>query len=191
MPSNTVNPQSTEPEVATQGAVGAAGVLKEKSGSSQTSERRDVRSKSYGYARDLWKHLVKNVGEPDAREIMRHVMGDKKPGRPRTDQDTALIVFIYAYILRFGLSNTDGEIANYILESCPHYLQFASGAVAVANSDFTEAYMSSADDPVVQRTPVGMSLSAIKKSVERLRRRAIDEGTLAKTYAPRQYYRDQ
>jgi hypothetical protein len=150
-----------------------------------------VRDESYEYASAFWKQLVKNVGKPEAREIMHHLMGDKKPGRPKTDQTIAMTMFIYAYLLRVGLNNKDGEIANHIFESSPTYLQFQSGAVAVANSDFTEAYLSMPDDPVVQRTPVGMSLSAIKKSVERLRRRAIDEGTLAKNYAPRQYYRDQ
>ena len=69
----------------------------------------DVRSKSYKYASDLWKLLVRNVGEPDARSIMRHVMGEKKPGRPTTDRDVALSVFFYTYIRHWALKRRLGR----------------------------------------------------------------------------------
>jgi hypothetical protein len=120
---------------------------------------------------------------------MHHVMGVKKPGPRVTDQRVALACFIYAYIRHFGLNSSDGEIASRILKSRPHYLHHASGAVAVANSEFTEAYLSSADDPVIERKPIDMGLPAIKKRVERLRRWSIKEDLLPREYMPRGYHR--
>jgi hypothetical protein len=154
------------------------------------SKPSDVRLKSYEYANNLWKLLVRNVGEPEARNIMRRVMGEKKPGRPKTDRDVAMIVFIYGYIIRSGLSQTDGRIANDIHKSSPCYLQYESGAVAVSNSDITETYMSFTDDPIVGREPINLGLAALKKRVERVRRYAIAEDLLARSYAPRPYSRD-
>ena len=116
-------------------------------------------------------------------------MSDKKPGRPKTDQDVALIMIMYAYIFHFGLGKSDGEIARHLFETSPHYLKLKSGAVIVANSDYTEEFSRLADDPVVGRKPVVMSLAAIKKKVERLRRWSIEEGLLPRKYAPRPYYR--
>ena len=150
------------------------------------TEPHDVRNQSYEYANGLWKLLVRNVGELEARSIMHHVMGDKKPGRPKTDKDVAMTCFIYAYILRWGLRLTDAKIASHIHKSSPYYLLFESGAVAVANSDFTEAFMGLTDDPIVGREPIHSQLAAIKKRVERVRRSSI----LPKGYAPRAYYRD-
>lgn len=148
-------------------------------------------SKSYEYANALWKHLVKNVGEPQAKGIMRHVMGDKKPGRPRTEEKDALTVFIYVQILHWGLDQTDGKIASRIHKSNPYYVRFESGAVAVANNEFTEAQMGPAeDDPIVGREPIYMQLASMKKQVERLRRWLIEENLLARTYKPRPYHRD-
>jgi hypothetical protein len=155
----------------------------------RSNERHVAQQKSLEYARAFWKQLVKNVGESEAKEIMRHLMGDKTPGRPKTDQDNALTLFIYAYIRHWGLNQSDGKIAIHIHESSPYYLQYKSGAVAVANSDYTEEDLSWPEDPIIGRTPIGMSLIAIKKRVERLRRWSIEEGLLPRTYAPRPYYR--
>jgi hypothetical protein len=193
MPSRTVNPQSPQTKGVTQGAVEAAGAQMQEGEPSrrlkQTSQRGDVGGKSYEYASAFWKRLVENLGEPEAKRVMHHLMGDKKPGRPKTDQDVALIMIIYAYIRHFGLRKSDGEIARHVFETSPHYLELKSGAVIVANSDYTEEFLRLADDPVVGRKPVVMSLAAIKKRVERLRRWSIEEGLLPRTYAPRPYYR--
>lgn len=158
---------------------------------SQTSNRDFVWSESYVLAGALWKRLVKNVGESEAKGIMRHLMGDKKPGRPGTDEKDALKVFIYVHLLHWGLGQTDGKIASRIHKSNPYFVQFESGAVAVANSEFTEAHMCPAeDDPIVGRKPIDMGLAAIKKRVERVRRTAIDDDLLSKDYKPRSYHRD-
>jgi hypothetical protein len=140
-------------------------------------------------AGELWKRLVARVGKPQAREIMRHVMGDRKPGPRRTDEDDALTVFIYGYIRR-GPDQTDGRIAKHIFDSNPCYLQYESGAAAVVNNEITETYMCLSDDPIVGRKPIKKSLAAIKKQVERMRRWTIEEDILPKEYAPRTYYRD-
>ena len=150
----------------------------------------DVRSESHKYASALWKLLVRNVGEPDARSILRHVMGEKKPGRPTTDRDVALSMFFYAYIRHWGLKETVGKIATRIYQSSPYYLKYKSGAVAVANSEFTEEYMSLVDDPIVDRERIDMKIPAIKKRLDRMRRFALEENILPSEYAPRPYYRD-
>jgi hypothetical protein len=107
----------------------------------RSSERAEKWSKSEWYARRLWKSLVTNVGEPEAKEIMRHIMGDKKPGPLRTDEDTALTMFIYIYLLHWGADQTDAKIAKRIFESKPRYLQLNSGAIVVANNnEFSETY---------------------------------------------------
>jgi hypothetical protein len=190
MPSRTTNPQSQD---VAQRAVEAAGAPTEESvtskGLQETRERGDVSSKSYEYASALWKRLVENLGELEAKRLMHHLMGDKKPGRPKTDQDVALKMIIYAYIFHFGLRRSDGEIARHVFETSPQYLELKSGAVIVANSDYTEEFLRLADDPVVRRKPVVMSLAALKKTVERLRRWSIEEDLLPRTYAPRPYYR--
>jgi hypothetical protein len=193
MPSRTANPRSPQPEGVTQSAVETTGAQMHESEPprrlKQTSQRGDVKGKSYEYASALWKRLVENLGEPEAKRIMHHLMGGKKPGRPKTDQDVALIMIMYSYILHFGLRKSDGEIARHVFETGPHYLELKSGAVIVSNSDYTEEFLRLADDPVVGRKPVVMSLAAIRKRVERLRRWSIEEGLLPRTYAPRPYYR--
>jgi hypothetical protein len=75
-------------------------------------------------------------------------------------------------------------------QSGPHYLYYESGAVVVANSEITEAYLSFADDPVVERKPIDISVTAITKRVERVRRWSIKEDLLSREYAPRSYRRD-
>jgi hypothetical protein len=154
------------------------------------AERDAVRRKSAEYTHEFWKRLVKNVGEPEAKDIMRHVMGDKKPGPPRTDEDIALTMLIYAYLFHWGSHQTDAKIAERIFESEPRYLELKSGAIIFANSDFSETYVSLPDDPIVGRRPIDLKLAAIKKRVERIRRWAIEEDELPKAYAPRPYRRD-
>ena len=156
----------------------------------RNSERRNVWLKSHEFASDFWKRLVNNLGESEAKEMMRHMTGDKKPGPPRTDEEVALVVFIYANILHFGLDERDGKLAKHIFESQPYYLIHELGCVSVANNEFTETFLSFSDDPVVDRRPIDKSLAAIKKQVGRIRRRAIEEGTLPTSYAPRPYHRD-
>lgn len=155
----------------------------------RNSERRNVWLKSREFASDFWKRLVNNLGESEAKDMMRHIIGDKKPG-PSSDEEEALFLFIHTNLLLVGLELTDGKLAEYIFESRPHYLIRESGMVGVANDVFTETYLSLPDDPVVDRRPINKSLAAIKKQVERIRRRAIEEGTLPTSYAPRPYHRD-
>jgi hypothetical protein len=154
----------------------------------RATERDTVWGKSAEFAREFWKRLVNNVGEPDARDIMHHVMGEKKPGRRRTDKDYAMIAFIYGYIRRHR-DLTDGRIAKQIFESKPFYVQYESGAFAIVNNEITEAYMTFPDDPIVERSPFKKSLTAIQKQVERTRRWTIAEAILPKEYAPRNYVR--
>jgi hypothetical protein len=152
------------------------------------TERHAVWIKSAEIARELWKRLVNNVGQPDARKIMHHVMGDKKPGRRKTDENEALLYFIYSYIRRTGL--TDAKIARLISESNPRHVQYESGLIGVVNDEITETYMSLDDDPIVDRWPITKGYSAIRKQAERIRRWTIEEGLLPTEYAPRPYHRD-
>ena len=140
-------------------------------------------------ARELWKRLVGRVGEAEAKEIMRHVMGAKRVGRPKTDENRALMCFIYSYIRR-QRNQTDKTIAKHIFESKPYYIECESGAIAVVNNEVTETFMSSADDPIVQRRPLNKSLTAIQKQTERIRRWTIAEDLLPKDFAPRNYCRE-
>jgi len=157
----------------------------------RASERHDIYCNSEKLAGELWKRLVKNVGGSKAKEIMRHVMGGKKPGPPPTDEDIALNLFIYGYLLHWGLDQTDGQIAKRIFESKPRYLQLDSGTVVVANdAEFSETYLCSSDDPIVGRRPIDMKRKTIQKRVERIRRWTIEEDALPKAYAPRPYHRD-
>lgn len=154
------------------------------------SERADLWNKSEGYARRFYELLVTKVGEPKAKEIMRHVMGGKKPGPPMTDDDIALKMLIYTYLLHWGEDQTNAKIAKRIIESKPRYLELKSGAIIFANNDFSETYMSLPDDPIVGSRPIDLKLAAIKKQVERIRRWTIKDGMLPEAYAPRQYRRD-
>jgi hypothetical protein len=194
MPNRTTNFQPLPSDDIVQRAIDTVCAPTEESESSktpkQTSEQSEVRRRSYEFASAFWKTLVNKVGASEAKAMLHHIMGDKKSGRPRTDQDTALIIFIYSYILRFGLKINDKEIARHILKSGPHYLYYESGAVVVANSEITEAYLSFADDPVVERKPIDISVTAITKRVERVRRWSIKEDLLSREYAPRSYRRD-
>lgn len=156
------------------------------------SERDKQRRGAAAAAHVFWERLVNKVGEPEAKGIMRHEMGDKKSGPPLADEDIALRLFIYGYLLHWGADQTDAKIAKRIFESEPQYLELKSGAVIVANTynEFNETYMSDPDDPVVGRRPIDMDFSALKKRIERHRRWAIKEEFLPKECAPRNYCRD-
>lgn len=149
-------------------------------------------------AEELYKRITKNVGVPAAKEMMRSIMGDKKPGPRRTDEAVALDCFIYAYLLHWGADQTDAKIAKRIFESEPYYVELDSGAVIVVNNkEFSESFCdltddsNLADDPIISRRAITVSLGAIEKRVERFRRWAIKEDHLSKGHAPRQYTRDQ
>ena len=151
------------------------------------TQRDKVRREAEEYAQKFWKLLLEKVGDSEAKEIMRHLMGDKKAGPRRTEEDVALSMFIFGYLLHFGLDHTDAKIAEHIFESKPCYLQLESGAIVVSNNaDFSATY-SFTDDPIVGRRPINMTFPAIKKQVERHRRSAIKEERLPKTYAQRPY----
>ena len=75
-------------------------------------------------AQVFWERLIKKVGEPEAKKIMRHEMGDKKPGPPLTDEGVALRMLIYTYLLHWGSGQTDAKIAKRIFESEPRYLHY-------------------------------------------------------------------
>ena len=155
--------------------------------SERDSERRGAAAASHVF----WGRLIKKVGEPEAKEIMRHVMGGKKPGPPRTDENMALTMFIYTCLLHWGADQTDAKIAKRIFKSKPRYLQLNSGAIVVANNNkFSETYLSLPDDPIVERRPIDLKYGAIKKRVERIRRWTIKDDMLPEAYAPRPYHRD-
>jgi hypothetical protein len=156
----------------------------------QSLERSEREQRTEGLAQQLCDRIVTNVGRPKAREMMRRLMGGKKPGPKQTDEDLALTYFIYGNILHFGKFLVDGKIARLILENNPCYLKFKSGALFMANDLITEETFDTRDDPIVGREPLRISPSALKKRVERVRRWAIEEGSLSKEYAPRLYCRD-
>jgi hypothetical protein len=155
------------------------------------AERQQVVRKSKLLASELWKRLVKNVGEHQAKETMRQIMGDNEPGPPRTHEDNALIDHICAYIHYCGPNLSDEKIAKRIFESKPYYVQFGSGEIVVASKEFqVEADATLAEYPNAVCRPIGKGLVALKRQVGRVRRWAIEEGLLAKEYTPRPYRRD-
>lgn len=136
-------------------------------------------------ARRLWKLLVEKVGEPKAKHIMRSVMGEKKPGRPSTPQEFMLSIIVPAYIFE-SAHESDEKIARRILESKQYYVRYRSGRLGVVNGNDA---LARPNDPIVERRPIGKSLTALEKQVERFRRKMIEEGSLPKVYSPKTYYR--
>jgi hypothetical protein len=134
---------------------------------------------------EMWKLSVKKVGKHQAKEIMRQIMGDKKPGPSKADEDDALDDYICAYISHCGPKQSDEKIAKRLLKSKPYYVQWKAGLILVGSDEFQGE-----EHPAAKRTPINIGLSALEKRVERVRRRAIDDGVLAKDYSPRRYYRD-
>jgi hypothetical protein len=155
-------------------------------------ERRRLIDKNAGFMREMWQRSIKAVGEHQAKEIMRQIMGEKEPGPSKTDEDNALEDFICGYISHCGPKQGDGKIAKRLLESKPYYVQWGPGAIVVTSDEF-QAEINSvlALYPAVKHTPIKKGLAALKKQVERVRQRAIDDGVLPKEYAPRRYYRGQ
>ena len=148
-------------------------------------EADDTGLKALKLADTFWKQLVEAVGEPQAKQIMQFVMGEKKIGR----SGDRMIILIYCYIRARGLEESDEKIAKRIIESKPYYVKCASGQCGVANDWMTEERFLG-DETIVKRTPIKKGLLAMKKHVERVRRWLIEEKILPKEYAPKQYYRD-
>jgi hypothetical protein len=125
-------------------------------------------------AGELWKRLVKNVGERQAKLIMREIMGGKQPG-PRNEH---LINFIRDFIRYCGPNHSDEKIAKRLLKSKP---RLDADVFIVGESGVK-----------IQRKPIRIDkgLAALEKQVGRIRREMIEEGALPKEYAPRPYYRD-
>jgi IS30 family transposase len=144
------------------------------------------------FMREMWKRSVKKVGKYQAKEIMRQIMGEKKPGPSKADEDNALDHFICSYISHCGQKQSDEKIAKRLLKSKPYYVQWESGLILVASDEFqTEMDSILAKDPAAKRTPINIRLPALEKRVERCRRRALDDGVLPKEYAPKPYNRGQ
>jgi hypothetical protein len=66
--------------------------------SKQAELATERRRKSKDIARKLWQGLVVNVGKTQAKEIMREVMDDKKPGPRSTDKNIVFTRFIGAIL---------------------------------------------------------------------------------------------
>jgi hypothetical protein len=148
-------------------------------------EADDTELKALKLADTFWKQLVEAVGEPQAKQIMQFVMGEKKIGR----SGDRMIILIYCYIRAWGLEESDEKIAKRIIESKPYYVKCASGQCGVVNDWMTEERFLG-DETIVKRTPIKKGLLAMKKHVERVRRWLIEEKILPTEYAPKQYYRD-
>ena len=139
----------------------------------------------------LWKALVTADGRSKAKDMMRRIMGDKKPGPPGTNESLALKRNCGRLPFFTMVENgSDREIAKHIFESDPYYVQRESGCVSIVNNDYTDDFMDLPDDPVTKRWPVNKTLKAIEKIVERQRRWEIKEYLLPKDCAPRPYRRD-
>jgi hypothetical protein len=137
------------------------------------------------YARKLWKLLVEKAGEPKAKDIMRRVMGGKKPGRPGTPQEDMMSFIIPAYILK-NAHESDEKIARRLLES-DYCVQCGQGMFRIAPSDAPDH----PNHPTVERKPISKRLPALKKQVERFRQQMIEDDSLPKEYSPKKYIRDK
>jgi hypothetical protein len=148
----------------------------------------DRRIKSEEFAREFWKRLVNNIGEPEAKKMMRRIMGIGKPGPSTTDYDIFITCFIYGHLLHFGQFLNDRQIADFISRTSPCYVLLASGAIVVESDVFP--HKEYPDDPIVKRQPIERTHTALKKKVERIRREMIGEGYLTEAYSPRPWHRD-
>jgi hypothetical protein len=138
-------------------------------------ERHEVVHKSKLLARELWKRLVKNVGERQAKMTMLEIMGDKQSG-PRNE---FLINFIRDFIRYCGPDQSDEKIAKHILKSKPEI-----------DVDVFIASKEKVVEIQTKKMRIDKGLAALKKQVGRIRREMIEEGSLPKDYAPRPYCRD-
>ena len=141
-------------------------------------ERHELVSKNKVLATRLWKALVKNLGERQAKETMREIMGDKVPGPRRSDEDKVLIEFIRDYIRGCGPNLSDEKIAKRILESTLEL----DVDTSVASKKGVEIQ--------TRQMRIDKGLAALEKHVGRIRREMIEECSLPKEYAPRPYRRD-
>src|SRR5260221_11043595 len=152
----------------------------------RVSERQRLVRKNADFMRGMWTRSVKAIGKHDAKETMREIMGDKDPGPSKTAEDIALENFICAYIRHRGPKQGDGKIARCLLGSQPYFVQWDSGSIVVASDEFhTEINSILAKHPAVKRTPINKEFAALKKHVEPVRRRAIDDGLLPIAFAPK------
>jgi hypothetical protein len=143
-------------------------------------------------ARKLWALIVQKVGKARAKNIMRRVMDDGKPG-PRNPQEGLLNSIIEACISN-NANESDEKIAKRILARKLCFVRYQSGAIGIAgNDELDRGDVINAEDGVidivVEWEQIGKDPKSLKKRVERIRRRMIEDGALPKEYAPRQYYR--
>ncbi len=161
--------------------------------------RQEIIIKAKDHATKLWKLLVEKLGVRLAKDMMNEIMGDKKPGPRRTDEDEALIKFIRLHIQTCDSNQSDEQIAKSIFKRKPHYLrekfsiddlrdELTMDIVEVVSKKSVE--MTVAKNPKAMAQPVGKGLAALEKQVGRIRREVLEEGSLPKAYAPRPYRRD-
>ena len=157
----------------------------------RVSERNRLVRESTVFMSEMWKRSVKNVGKHQAKQIMREIMGDKKPGPSKADEDNALDDYIRAYISHCGSKQSDEKIAKRLLESKLYYVHWKSGSILVASDEFqTEMDSVLAEHPAAKRTPINTGLAALEKRVGRIRRQAIEDGLLGREFAPKIYRSD-
>jgi hypothetical protein len=147
------------------------------------SERAKRLAEANKLATELWKRLTTAVGHREAKEIMRAVIGGKKPGPTKSDEETALTLLIY-----YSLIRGDKQIASRIVNGDPYYLKYESGQVLAYTTELNEVTLE--DNPAVGRCKINKSLAALKKQVERVRRETLNDDLLPKEFAPKPYYRD-
>jgi len=125
-------------------------------------EQAVVGNKTKLLAGELWKRLVKNVGERQAKLIMREIMGGRQPG-PRNEH---LINFIRDFIRYCGANHSDEKIAKRILES----KRRLDANVFVVGESGVEI-----QTKIIR---IDKGLAALEKQVGRIRREMIEEGSL-------------
>jgi hypothetical protein len=146
------------------------------------------RNRNQELASRLWHQLVINLGPSEAKKMMLNIMGGRKVGRPRSEEDLALERLIDFYVFSFGLELTDSEIARWIHKNEPYFLKYGSGLVLGCTKELNEACPD--DNPIVGRGPLVRSYKTLKKRVERVRQSLLDYHMLPPEYAPRKYYLD-
>jgi hypothetical protein len=149
------------------------------------SKSHDATREALKSAAELWKRLVKDVGERQAKDIMHSVMGNKKTGR----RGGLLMDTLILNSISMWPGESDEKIAKRIVESSPCRVRYESGAVSIWADWMSDARETTiARETIIKRTPIKMSLSAIKKQVGRIRRWAIAVGLLGEVYAHKRYY---
>lgn len=142
-------------------------------------------------ARKLWELLVQKVGKPKAKDIMRRIMGDEKPG-PKKPLEGLLSSIIQGCISK-NARESDEKIAKRILARKLCYVQYQSGDFGIAESDKLDRgdLLNVEDgvvDIIVEWNPIGKGLAGLKKRVERIRGQMIEDGELPKAFSRKKYY---